>query len=93
MSIKRGGHTFAGFDKPIRTPNRPSGKSHAVVIKEDGKPRLIRFGAQGADTKRPRKGESAADKAKRASFKKRHAKNIAKGKTSAAYWADRVKWS
>jgi hypothetical protein len=91
--IKRGGHTFQGFDKPIRTPNHPSGKSHAVVIKEDGKPRLIRFGAQGADTKRPRKGESAADKAKRTSFKKRHAKNIAKGKTSAAWWANRVKWS
>jgi hypothetical protein len=54
---------------------------------------VIRFGAQGADTKRPRKGESAADKAKRASFKKRHAKNIAKGKTSAAFWADKVKWS
>jgi len=93
MSIKRGGHTFAGFDKPIRTPNHSSGKSHAVVIKEDGKPKLIRFGQQGAQTKRPRKGESAADKAKRASFKKRHAKNIAKGKTSAAYWANKVKWS
>ena len=93
MSIKRGGHTFAGFDKPIRTPNHPSGKSHAVVINQGGKPRLIRFGAQGADTKRPRKGESAADKAKRAAFKKRHAKNIAKGKTSAAWWANRVKWS
>jgi hypothetical protein len=93
MSIKRGGHTFAGYDKPIRTPNHSSGKSHAVVIKDKGKDRLIRFGQQGADTKRPRKGESAADKAKRASFKKRHAKNIAKGKTSAAYWADKVKWS
>ena len=93
MSIKRGGHTFAGFDKPIRTPNHSSGKSHAVVIKDKGKDRLIRFGQQGAQTKRPRKGESAADKAKRASFKKRHAKNIAKGKTSAAYWADKVKWS
>ena len=93
MSIKRGGHTFAGYDKPIRTPNHSSGKSHAVVINQGGKPRLIRFGAQGADTKRPRKGESAADKAKRAAFKKRHAKNIAKGKTSAAWWADRVKWS
>ena len=93
MSIKRGGHTFAGYDKPIRTPNHPSGKSHAVVIKDKGKDRLIRFGAQGADTKPPRKGESAADKAKRAAFKKRHAKNIAKGKTSAAFWADKVKWS
>ena len=93
MSIKRGGHTFAGYDKPIRTPNHSSGKSHAVVINQGGKPRLIRFGAQGADTKRPRKGESAADKAKRAAFKKRHAKNIAKGKTSAAFWASKVKWS
>ena len=93
MSIKRGGHTFADFDKPIRTPNHPSGKSHAVVVKAGGKPKLIRFGMQGAKTKRPRKGESAADKAKRASFKARHAKNIAKGKTSAAYWADKVKWS
>ena len=93
MSIKRGGHTFAGYDKPIRTPNHSSGKSHAVVIKDKGKDRLIRFGQQGAKTKRPRKGESAADKAKRASFKARHAKNIAKGKTSAAFWADKVKWS
>jgi len=91
--IKRGGHTFQGFDKPIRTSNHSSGKSHAVVIKEDGKPRLIRFGAQGAKTKPPRKGESTADKSKRKSFKARHAKNIAKGKTSAAYWANRVKWS
>ena len=93
MSIKRGGHTFAGYDKPIRTPNHPSGKSHAVVIKDKGKDRLIRFGQQGAKTKRPRKGESAADKAKRAAFKKRHAKNIAKGKTSPAWWANEVKWS
>ena len=92
MNIQRGGHTFAGYDKPIRTPNHSSGKSHAVVIKDKGKDRLIRFGMQGAQTKPPRKGESAADKAKRASFKARHAKNIAKGKTSAAYWADKVKW-
>jgi hypothetical protein len=93
MSIQRGGHTFEGYDKPIRTPNHSSGKSHAVVIKDKGNDRLIRFGMQGAKTKRPRKGESAADKAKRASFKARHAKNIAKGKTSAAYWANKVKWS
>ena len=92
MTIKRGGHTFQGFDKPIRTPNHSSGKSHAVVVKVDDKPKLIRFGQQGAKTKSPRKGESAADKAKRKSFKARHAKNIAKGKTSAAYWADKVKW-
>ena len=69
MTIKRGGHTFAGFDKPIRTPNHPSGKSHAVVVKDGDKAKLIRFRQQGAKTKRPRKGESAADKAKRASFK------------------------
>ena len=93
MSIQRGGHTFEGYDKPIRTPNHSSGKSHAVVIKDKGNDRLIRFGMQGAKTKRPRKGESAADKAKRASFKARHAKNIAKGKTSAAFWANKVKWS
>jgi len=91
--IKRGGHTFQGFDKPIRTPNHSSGKSHAVVVKVGDRPKLIRFGQQGAKTKRPRKGESDADKAKRKSFKARHAKNIAKGKTSAAYWADKVKWS
>jgi len=91
--IKRGGHTFQGFDKPIRTPNHSSGKSHAVVVKVGDKPKLIRFGLQGASTKPPRKGESDSDKAKRKSFKARHAKNIAKGKTSAAYWADKVKWS
>ena len=93
MTIKRGGHTFVGYDKPIKTPSHSSGKSHAVVIKDKGKDRLIRFGMQGAQTKPPRKGESAADKAKRASFKARHAKNIAKGKTSAAFWANKVKWS
>ena len=93
MTIKRGGHTFERVDKPIRTPNHPSGKSHVVLAKEGDKVKLIRFGQQGADTKPPRKGESDADKAKRKSFKARHAKNIAKGKTSAAYWADKTKWS
>ena len=62
-------------------------------IREGDKVKLIRFGAQGADTKPPRKGESMADKAKRKSFKARHAKNIAKGKMSAAFWADKTKWS
>tara|TARA_R100001163_G_scaffold23546_2_gene19736 strand:+ start:2045 stop:2326 length:282 start_codon:yes stop_codon:yes gene_type:complete len=93
MTISRGGHQFKGYDKPIRTPGHSSRKSHAVVVRVDGKPKLIRFGAQGADTKRPRKGETKADKAKRRAFKARHAKNIAKGKTSAAFWANRVKWS
>ena len=93
MTIERGGHTFAGYDKPIKTPNHSSGKSHAVVVSVKGSPKLIRFGMQGAKTKPPRKGESASDKTKRASFKARHAKNIAKGKTSAAYWSNRTKWS
>ena len=63
------------------------------MAKEGDKVKLIRFGMQGAKNKPPRKGESDADKAKRRSFKARHAKNIAKGKTSAAYWSDRTKWS
>ena len=90
--IERGGHKFEGYDKPIRTPGHRSGKSHAVVINDGGKPRLIRFGQQAANTKPPRKGESEADKAKRKAFRARHAKNIAKGKTSAAFWAAKVKW-
>jgi hypothetical protein len=80
-----------GFNKPKKTPSHPT-KSHIVVAKEGDRIKTIRFGEQGADTKPPTKGESAADKAKRASFKARHAKNIAKGKMSAAYWADRTKW-
>lgn len=87
--LKRYG--LSGFNKPKRTPSHPK-KSHVVLAKEGDRVKLIRFGQQGAKTKPPRKGESAADKAKRASFKARHAKNIAKGKTSAAYWADKVKW-
>jgi len=80
------------YNKPKATPNHPT-KSHIVVAKVGDKTKTIRFGQQGADTKPPRKGESAADKAKRRSFKKRHAANIAKGRMSAAYWADRTKWS
>ena len=67
--------------------------SHVVLAKEGDKVKLFRFGMQGAKNKPPRKGESAADKAKRKSFKARHAKNIAKGKMSAAFWADKTKWS
>jgi len=88
--LKRFG--LSAFNKPKRTPSHPT-KSHVVLAKEGDKIKLIRFGAQGADTKPPRKGESEADKSKRRSFKARHAKNIAKGKTSAAYWSDRIKWS
>lgn len=82
----------SGFNKPKRTPNHPT-KSHVVVAKEGNKIKTIRFGEQGAKTAgKPRAGESARMKQKRASFKARHAKNIAKGKMSAAYWADKVKW-
>ena len=88
--LKRFG--LSAFNKPKRTPSHPT-KSHVVLAKEGDKIKLIRFGAQGADTKPPRKGESEADKSKRRSFKARHSKNIAKGKMSAAFWADKVKWS
>jgi hypothetical protein len=81
-----------GYNKPKKTPNHPT-KSHVVVAKEGDKIKTIRFGQQGAKTAgKPKKGESEAMKKKRASFKARHAKNIAKGKMSAAYWADREKW-
>jgi hypothetical protein len=86
------GETFSGYNKPKRTPDHPK-KSHVVLAKEGDKIRMIRFGEQGAKTKPPRKGESQADKNKRSSFKKRHAKNIAKGKLYAAWWADQTKWS
>jgi len=91
MPITYRGERFEGYNKPKRTRGHKT-KSHAVLAKEGDKIRLIRFGQQGADNKPPRKNESEADKRKRAAFKKRHAKNIAKGKMSAAYWSDRVKW-
>jgi len=82
----------SGYNKPKRTPGHPK-KSHIVVAKVGTKVKTIRFGQQGAKTAgKPKKGESEAMKKKRASFKARHAKNIAKGKMSAAYWADKVKW-
>ena len=82
----------SGFNKPKRTPNHPK-KSHVVVAKEGDKIKTIRYGEQGAKTAgKPKKGESAATKAKRKSFKARHGKNIAKGKMSAAYWANKSKW-
>tara|TARA_R100001460_G_scaffold12364_1_gene28464 strand:- start:989 stop:1279 length:291 start_codon:yes stop_codon:yes gene_type:complete len=81
-----------GFNKPKRTPGH-SEKSHVVLAKEGDEVKLIRFGQQGAKTAgKPKPGESKAMKQKRASFKARHAKNIAKGRMSAAYWADKVKW-
>lgn len=82
----------SGYNKPKRTPNHPK-KSHIVVAKEGDKIKTIRFGQQGAKTAgKPKKGESEAMKKKRKSFKARHARNIAKGKMSAAYWANREKW-
>ena len=82
----------SGYNKPKRTPNRPK-KSHVVVAKEGDKVKTIRYGEQGAKTAgKPKAGESEAMKKKRASFKARHGKNIAKGKMSAAYWADKSKW-
>ena len=88
--VKRAG--VSGFNKPKRTPGHKK-KSHIVVAKVGTKIKTIRFGQQGAKTAgSPKAGESAAMKAKRKSFKARHAKNIARGKMSAAYWADKVKW-
>jgi hypothetical protein len=88
--LKRAG--VSGYNKPKRTPSHPK-KSHIVVAKEGDKVKTIRFGQQGAKTAgKPKAGESQAMKDKRASFKARHAKNIKKGKMSAAYWANRSKW-
>lgn len=81
----------SGFNQPKRTPNHPT-KSHVVVAKENGKIKTIRFGQQGVSGSPAKEGESAANKARRKSFKARHAKNIAKGKISAAFWANREKW-
>ena len=88
----------SGYNKPKRTPGHKT-KSHIVVAKVGDKIKTIRFGQQGKKVGtvkgtggKPKKGESARMKAKRKSFKARHAKNIAKGKMSAAWWADKVKW-
>lgn len=81
----------SGYNKPKRTPSHPK-KSHVVVAKEGEKIKTIRFGQQGVTGSPKRENESDADKNRRESFKARHAKNIAKGKMSAAYWANKVKW-
>ncbi len=82
----------SGYNKPKRTPSHKT-KSHIVVAKVGDKVKTIRFGQQGASTAgKPKKGESKRMKMKRKSFKSRHRRNIAKGKMSAAYWADKVKW-
>ena len=80
----------SGYNKPKRTPKHPT-KSHVVVAKEGDKIKTIRFGQQGVSGagKNPK---TAKGKARRKSFKDRHAKNISKGKMSAAYWANKTKW-
>lgn len=83
---------LSGYNQPKRTPSHPT-KSHVVLAKSGSESKVIRFGQQGASTAgAPKEGESAKMKAKRKSFKARHGANIAKGKMSAAYWADKVKW-
>ena len=84
MPIRRGSETFSGYNRPKRTPSHPT-KSHAVLAKSGDQTKLIRFGQKGVS------GDKTATPRARA-FKARHADNIAKGKMSAAYWANRVKW-
>ena len=88
--LKRAG--VSGFNKPKRTPSHPT-KSHVVVAKSGDQVKTIRFGQQGVSTAgKPKAGEARSQKMRRKSFKARHGKNIAKGKMSAAYWANKVKW-
>ena len=92
MAVEYRGEKFEGYNKPKRTPGHKT-KSHIVVAKSGSQIKTIRFGQKGASTAgAPKAGESDRMKAKRRSFKARHAKNIARGKMSAAYWADKVKW-
>ena len=90
MTVTRGKEKFSGYNKPKRTPGHAT-KSHAVLAKQGDQVKLIRFGQQGVSgaAKNP---QSEKDKARRKSFKARHAANIAKGKMSAAYWANKTKW-
>ena len=90
MAITYRGERFSGYNKPKRTRNHPK-KSHAVLAKEGDRVRLIRFGQQGVSGAGS-SPSSARQKARRKSFKARHAKNIARGKMSAAYWANKTKW-
>ena len=90
MAITCRGERFSGYNKPKRTRNHAN-KSHAVLAKEGDRVRLIRFGQQGVSGagSNPR---TSSQRARRKSFKARHAKNIARGKMSAAYWANKTKW-
>jgi len=91
MTIKYRGENFEGYNEPKETPSHPN-KSHAVLVKEGEKIRLIRFGAQGVSGSPAKEGESEAAKSRRLAFKARHSENIEKGTMSAAYWANKVKW-
>jgi len=88
--IKRGSEEFSGYNKPKATPKHPT-KSHAVLAKEGDTVKLIRFGQQGVSGAGA-SPDTPKEKARQKSFKARHAENISKGKMSAAYWSDRVKW-
>jgi hypothetical protein len=90
MAIKRGSEEFAGYNKPKKTPDHPT-KSHAVLAKDGDVVKLIRFGQQGVSGAGANP-TSAKEKARQKSFKARHAENIAKGKLSAAFWSDKIKW-
>jgi len=90
MTVKRAGVSFSGYNKPKRTPGHGK-KSHAVLAKSGDQVKLIRFGQQGVSGAGANP-TSKKDKARQTSFKARHGKNIARGKMSAAYWADKVKW-
>lgn len=81
----------SGYNQPKKTPSHPT-KSHVVVAKSGDEVKTIRFGQQGVSGSPKKAGESDSYAARRRSFKARHASNIAKGKMSAAYWADKVKW-
>lgn len=90
MAIKYRGQTFAGYNRPKRTPKHKT-KSHAVLAKSGSKVKLIRFGQQGVKGA-GKKPKTKAQKARRKSFLARHRKNIAKGKMSAAFWSAKTKW-
>ena len=90
MAIEYRGEKFAGYNKPKKTPN--ANKSHAVLARDGSQVKLIRFGQKGVSGSPKKAGESESYRKRRESFKARHAKNINKGKMSAAYWADKVKW-
>jgi hypothetical protein len=88
--IKRGSEEFSGYNKPKATPKHPT-KSHAVLAKEGDSVKLIRFGQQGVSGAGS-SPDTPKEKARQKSFKARHAENISKGKMSAAFWSDKIKW-